>query len=179
MEKTKGLYGLMAEFDTPTEVVNAAHKAYDAGYRKMDAYTPFPIEALNEALHLKRSRVPLIALIGGIVGAVGGYLLQYWASNIAYPMNIGGRPMHTWPMFIVITFECTILVASFSAVLGMLALNKLPQPYHPVFNSPRFELASRTNFFLCIESDDPNFDAQKTREFLEQLSPTHVSEVEY
>jgi hypothetical protein len=179
MEKTKGLYGLIAEFDTPTEVVNAAHKAYEAGYRKMDAYTPFPIEELNEALHLKRSKVPLIVLIGGIVGALGGYILQYWASNITYPINIGGRPMHTWPMFIVITFECTILVASFSAVLGMLALNGLPQPYHPVFNSPRFELASRTNFFLCIESADPKFDVAETREFLEHLSPAHVSEVEY
>ncbi|HEY7545790.1 MAG TPA: DUF3341 domain-containing protein, partial [Blastocatellia bacterium] len=142
-------------------------------------YTPFPIEELNEALHLKRSKVPLIVLIGGIVGALGGYLLQYWASNIAYPINIGGRPMHTWPMFIVITFECTILVASFSAVLGMLALNGLPQPYHPVFNSPRFELASRTNFFLCIESADPKFDEAETREFLQHLNPTHLSEVEY
>jgi hypothetical protein len=179
MKKKDALYGLMAEFDTPTEIVNAAHRAREEGYRKMDAYTPFAVEELTEALALGRSRLPLIVLIGGIVGGIGGYLLQYWALNIAYPFNIGGRPINSWPMFIVIMFECTVLVAAFSAVLGMFALNGLPQPYHPVFNSPRFELASRTNFFLCIESSDPKFDPSATREFLENLCPGKVSDVEY
>jgi hypothetical protein len=178
MEKKHDLYGLIAEFDTPTEIVHAAHRVYEAGYRRVDAYTPFPIEELNEALHLGRSRLPLIVLVGGIVGGLGGYLLQYWTMAIDYPLNVGGRPLNNWPMFIVITFECIILVASFSAVLGMLGLNGLPQPYHPVFNSPRFELASRTNFFLCIEARDPQFDRRATEEFLQSLGPRNVSEVE-
>lgn len=178
MARRPGIYGLMAEFDTPTEIVAAARESYTEGYRKMDAYTPFPIEELSDALHLGRSKLPLIVLIGGIAGGLGGFLLQWWTSTVAYPINVGGRPLFSWPMFIPVTFETTILVAAFSAVLGMLALNGLPEPYHPVFNSPRFELASRTHFFLCIEATDPKFDLEKTRAFLEGIGAKEVAVVE-
>jgi len=171
------VYGLMAEFDDPNALVAAAHLARLEGYRRMDAYSPFPIEELHEALALPHTRLPLIVLIGGLVGCIGGYSLQYWAAAIAYPLNVGGKPLHSWPAFIPITFECTILVAAASAVLGMLALNGLPMPYHPVFNVPRFALASRNRFFLCIESRDPKFDLDHTRYFLESLNPREVSTV--
>lgn len=179
MAETRRLYGLMAEFVTPTDVVEAARSAYEEGYRRMDAYSPYPIEELSEAIGFHRNRLPLIVLIGGIVGCVGGFALCYWASVIAYPLNIGGRPLNSWPAFIPVTFECTILVAALSAVFGMLALNGLPQPYHPVFNVPSFETASRNHFFLCIESRDPRFDPEATRRFLESLGPTEVTDVEY
>ena len=171
------IYGLMAEFETPTALVEAAERARHEGYRCMDAYSPFPIEELTEAMGAEHTRLPLIVLIGGIVGCVGGYALEYWTQVVAYPLNIGGKPFHSWPAFIPVTFECTILVAALSAVLGMLALNGLPQPYHPVFNVPRFALASRNRFFLCIESTDPLFDLERTRRFLETLSPREVSTV--
>jgi hypothetical protein len=171
------IYGLLAEFDNPTELVAAARHVREAGYRKIDAYTPFPIEELAEALHIHDRRLPLIVLLGGITGGAGGYLLQYWCSVIAYPINVGGRPLHSWPAFIPITFETTILIAAISAVLGMLALNGLPMPYHPLFNVPRFALASRDQFFLCIEADDPIFDIEQTRRFLEELRPLAVSTV--
>ena len=171
------VYGLMAEFEDPTSLVQATHKAYHEGYRCMDAYSPYPIEELHEALGSHETRLPLIVLIGGIIGCIGGYLLQYWVSAITYPVNIGGKPLHSWPAFIPVTFECTILVAALSCVLGMLALNGLPQPYHPVFNVPRFALASRNRFFLCIESQDPKFDINGTRHFLETLSPREVTTV--
>jgi len=171
------VYGLMAEFEDPTSLVNATHKAYHEGYRRMDAYSPYPIEELHEALGSHHSRLPLIVLIGGLTGCIGGYLLQYWVSALAYPLNIGGKPLHSWPAFIPVTFECTILVAALSCVLGMLALNGLPQPYHPVFNVPRFALASRNRFFLCIESQDPKFDIEGTRRFLETLDPREVTTV--
>ena len=167
----------MAEFDDPTSLVAATERAHREGYRCMDAYSPFPIEALHDALGSRPTRLPLIVLIGGITGCIGGYLLQYWTSVIAYPLNIGGKPFHSWPAFIPVTFECTILVAALSAVLGMLALNGLPQPYHSVFNVPRFALASRNRFFLCIESVDPKFDLERTREFLITLGPREVSTV--
>jgi hypothetical protein len=173
------IYGLMAEFENPTDLVAAARKAYEAGYRKMDAYTPFPIEELNEALGLGQTWVPLIVLIGGLVGACGGYFLQYYISAIDYPLNIGGRPLHSWPAFIPVTFEMTVLVAGLSAVLGMLALNGLPMPYHPVFNVPRFALATRDRFFLCIEAIDPKFDRDETRRLLDRMTPRVVSEVEW
>jgi len=173
------LYGLMAEFETPTDVVEAARSAYEDGYRRMDAYSPYPIEELSEAIGFHKNHLPLIVLIGGIVGCLGGFALCYWASAIAYPLNIGGRPLNSWPAFIPVTFECTILVAALSAVFGMLALNGLPQPYHPVFNVPRFELASRNHFFLCIEARDPRFDREATRAFLESLGPSEVTDVEY
>jgi hypothetical protein len=171
------IYGVLAEFDTPDALVAAVRQARDAGYRKMDAYTPFPVEELTEALELGRTWVPSIVLVGGILGALLGYSLQYYISVIDYPINIGGRPLHSWPSFIPVAFETTILGAALSAVLGMLALNGLPMPYHPVFNAPRFALASRNRFFLCIESRDPKFDREETQRFLENLDPRGVSEV--
>jgi len=171
------VHGLMAEFDDARHLVLAAASAREAGYRRMDAYSPFPIEELHEALGAHHSRLPLIVLIGGAVGCIGGFLLQYWASAIAYPVNVGGRPFNSWPAFIPVTFECTILGAALSAVFGMLALNGLPMPYHPVFNVPRFALASRNRFFLCIEARDRQFDLEKTRAFLEGLKAREVSTV--
>ena len=171
------IHGLMAEFDDPTSLVTATERAYGAGYRRMDAYSPFPIEELHHALGEGHTRLPLIVLIGGLCGCLGGYGLQLWVAAAAYPINVGGRPYHSWPAFIPITFECTILVAALAAVLGMLALNGLPQPYHPVFNVPRFALASRNRFFLCIQAEDPRFDLEETRRFLETLNPREVSTV--
>jgi hypothetical protein len=175
--KRPAVYGLMAEFEDPTSLVAATHHAYREGYRSMDAYSPYPIEELHEALGSPHTRLPLIVLIGGLTGCIGGYLLQYWVSAMAYPINIGGKPIHSWPAFIPVTFECTILVAALSCVLGMLALNGLPQPYHPVFNVARFALASRNRFFLCIESKDPKFDIEGTRRFLETTNPREVTTV--
>src|ERR1700720_2633 len=165
------VYGVMAEFDDPNALVVATRRAYLEGYRRMDAYSPFPIEELHDALGSRHTRLPLIVLIGGLVGCIGGYGLQYWVSALAYPINIGGKPLHSWPAFIPVTFECTILVAALSAVFGMLALNGLPMPYHPVFNVSRFALASRKRFFLCIEARDARFDLEKTRAFLQTLGP--------
>ena len=173
----KPIYGLMAEFDNPTALVNAARTAREKGYRKLDAYSPFPIEELSDALHLHKNKLPLIVLIGGILGGLSGYLLQYYVTVIYFPINIAGRPLHSWPAYIIITFELTILFAALSAVFGLLALCGLPMPYHPAFNVPRFALASRNRFFLCIESGDPLFDHDKTSEFLETLGPREVSEV--
>jgi hypothetical protein len=171
-------YGLMAEFDDPGALVTATSKAHEAGYRRMDAYSPFPIEELHQAMGAHHSRLPLIVLIGGLVGCIGGFALQYWVSVMAYPLNIGGRPFNSWPAFIPVTFECTILGASLAAVLGMLALNGLPMPYHAVFNVTRFALASRNRFFLCIEARDRQFDLDATRSFLESLGPREVSVVD-
>ena len=170
-------YGLMAEFDNPTALVNATRAVREKGYRKIDAYTPFPIEALTDALHLHKNMLPLIVLIGGIVGGALGYLLQYYVTVWHYPLNIAGRPLHSWPAYIIITFEMTILFAAISCVLGLFGLCGLPQPYHPTFNVPRFGLASQNRFFLCIESTDPLFDAHKTAEFLEELDAREVSEI--
>jgi hypothetical protein len=171
------VHGLMAEFDDPNALVVAAQRARLEGYRHMDAYSPFPIEELHEALALPRTRLPLIVLIGGLVGCIGGYALQYWVAVVENPFNVGGRPLHSWPAFIPVTFEMTILVAALSAVLGMLALNGLPMLYHPVFNVSRFALASRNRFFLCIEARDTRFDLDKTRAFLHSLGPREVSTV--
>jgi hypothetical protein len=172
------LWGLLAEFHTPDAVVAAARAARGAGYQKIDAYTPFPIEELSHELSPHRSKVPLIVLIGGLFGAVGGFGLCYWASVIEYPLNIGGRPFNSWPAFIPITFECTILLAGISAVVGMIAVNGLPQPYHPLFNVPGFALASRDRYFLSVEATDPSFDRTATADFLRGLAATEVSEVE-
>ena len=172
------LYGLLAEFDSPAALVAAAEKTRAAGYRRLDAYTPFPIEELAHALGHHRSLVPYLVLAGGISGALGGFGLCYWASVIAYPLNIGGRPFNSWPSFLPVTFECTILLASFAAVFGMFALNGLPRPHHPVFNVDRFRHASRDRYYLCIEAEDPRFDRTATRNFLVSLHPSEVSEVE-
>jgi hypothetical protein len=172
------IYGLMAEFDSPDALVAAARSAFAEGFRKMDGYSPFPVDGLAEALGFHRTRVPLIVLIGGIIGCLGGFFLQYWVSVIDYPINVGGRPLNSWPAFVPVTFELTILIAALSAFLGVLALNGLPMPYHPVFNVDRFELASRNRFFLCIESGDPKFDSDRTRKFLESVGSQGVYEVE-
>jgi len=171
------LYGLVAEFDNPSDLVAAANAARLEGYRRMDAYSPIPIEELHEALGFRHTRLPFIVLMGGLAGLVGGYGLEYWSSVIAYPMNVGGRPFHSWPQFIPVTFETTVLGAALTCFVGMWALNKLPQPYHPVFNVPAFARASSDRFFLCIESGDPRFEHEATWQFLESLHPLGVSEV--
>ena len=173
------IYGLLAEFHSVTDVVAAARKTTEAGYRTVDAYSPFPIEAMAEALELPKSRLPFLVLMGGITGLLTGFLLQYWSAVIAYPFNIGGRPVFSWPAFIPPTFETTILFAAGTAVFGLLGLNGLPQPYHPVFNVPSFVLASRDHFFLLIEATDPKFDRTGTRTFLESLGAENVAEVEH
>jgi hypothetical protein len=172
-----GLYGLMAEFAGPEELVGATRRAREAGYRSINAYSPFPIEDLSEALDFRRTLVRPIVLIGGLTGAVTGFLLQWWVTAVDYPINVGGRPYSSWQSYIPITFEMMVLVAALSAVIGMIALNGLPMPYHPVFNVPAFARASRDRFFLCIESNDPRFDPQATRRFLETLDPIEVSDV--
>ena len=173
------IYGLLAEFNDLNEVISAVKRVREAGYRHLDAYTPFPVEELSEAMGIHHSRLPLIVLIGGIIGACAGYGLQYWTAAVDYPIIVGGRPFHSWVSFIPVTFECTVLFAALSAVLGMLALNGLPMPYHPVFNVPRFALATRERFFVCIEATDPLFDRDGTRRFLERLIPRAISEVEH
>jgi hypothetical protein len=167
----------MAEFDSPSALVSAARAARAKGYRNLDAYSPFPIEELTDALHLHKNKLPLIVLAGGVIGGLTGFFLQYWIAVVYFPINIAGRPLNSWPSFIVITFELTILFASLSAVLGMMALCGLPMPYHPVFNVPRFSAASRNRFFLCIEAADPLFDRAQTSQFLGTLEPKEVSEV--
>ncbi len=169
---------MLAEFDSPEDLVAAGERAYADGYRRMDAYTPFPVHGLADAIGFRTNRLPLLVLIGGIVGAGVGFFSQYYAAVIDYPLNVGGRPLNSWPAFIPITFEVTILVAATTAVLGMLALNGLPQPYHPVFNAPRFALATRDRFFLCIEATDPRFDFEATRRFLESLGAKEVTDVD-
>ncbi|MBO0719296.1 MAG: DUF3341 domain-containing protein [Blastocatellia bacterium] len=172
------MYGVIAEFDDPNAVVAAARRTFDAGYRRINAYSPYPIEELSEAIGYHRSYVPLVVLIGGILGGLGGFSLQAWVSAIAYPLNVGGRPLISTPAFIPITFECTVLVAALSAFVSMIIMNRLPQPYHPVFNVPAFDRASQDRFFLCIKADDPRFSATETRAFLEGLGARSVSEVD-
>jgi len=167
----------MAEFEDPTSLVNAAHAAYQMGFRKLDAYTPFPIEELSDVLHLHKNKLPLIVLGGGLVGGLTGYLMQYFVSVIYFPINVAGRPLHSWPSYIIITFELTILFAAIATVMGLLGLCGLPMPYHPVFNVPRFSAASRDRFFLCIEATDPMFNLQTTSRFLESMEAKEVSEV--
>ena len=172
------LYGLIAEFDSPADLVAAARRTREAGYRAIDGYSPFPIHEMTEALGIRRTRLPIGVLIGGLLGAGTALLMMWFSSAVHYPINVGGRPLASWPMFIPITFELTILFASFFAVLGMLGANGLPMPYHPVFNAPRFALASRDRFFLSIEARDPLFDLVKTRDFLESVGGHDVTEVE-
>lgn len=171
------LYGLLAEFDTPETLRSAVTQAYAQGYRRMEAYSPFPVEGLAGALGHPRSRLPIVTLAGGIIGGITGYGMQYYASVIAYPMNVGGRPWHSWPAFIPITFELTILGAALFTVFGMLGLNGLPMPYHALFNVPQFKRASRDHFFLCIQTRDPLFDSRAATDFLKQSGAFEVHEV--
>ncbi len=172
------VYGMVAEFDDPDVVLSAAQRTYKEGYRQFEAYTPFPIHGLDEAVGFKKNMVAPVVLIGGLAGASTGFLMQYIATCLHYPYLIGGRPLMSWPMYIPITFELGILFAAFSAFIGMFAMNGLPMPYHPIFNAPRFELATRDAFFLCIEVTDDKYDEGETRTFLEGLGAKQVSVVE-
>ena len=173
------VYGMLAEFVTPQALLEAVQQAKARGYSKMDAFTPYPVEAVSEEIeNHRKSKVPLLVLLGGITGAVAGFGMQLWISAAGYPLNIGGRPLNSWPAFVPATFEMTILCAAFAAVVGMFALNKLPQPYHPVFNVPSFERATQDRCFLLIEAEDAKFDVQETRTFLESLGPEEVTDVE-
>jgi Protein of unknown function (DUF3341) len=169
-------YGLMAEFATHEELLRAAEKAHAVGFRKMDGFAPFPVEGLAEALG-KKTRLPLLVLIGGIMGGLGAYFMEWDANVISYPINIGGRPLNSWPAFIPITFELTVLAASLTAFFFSLGLSGLPHPYHPVFNVPEFERASQDRFFLCIEATDRIFHPEQTRQFLQSLNPLMIAEV--
>ncbi|MGA2357266.1 MAG: DUF3341 domain-containing protein [Terriglobales bacterium] len=171
------VYGLMAEFDSAQELLDAAHKTHEAGYHKVDAYSPFPIEGLAEAIGFHKNRVALVVLIGALVGGISAFALQYWVAVITYPTNIGGRPYFSWPSFIIVTFELTILFGGISSAVGMIALNGLPMPYHPVFNVAEFAKASENKFFLVVESADPKYDPAATRSFLNGLAPRMISEV--
>ncbi len=174
-----GMYGLMAEFKHPEELLEAAHHAFSAGYRKMEGYSPMPIEGLSDALGFKRHFVSLVVLTGGICGMFGGFLLMFWITTVAYAHNVAGHPMNSWVSYIPPTFETTVLCAALSAVIGMFAMNGLPEPYHPVFNVPEFAArGARDRFFLVIETADPLFDPQKTREFMDGLHPMGVFDVE-
>ena len=171
------IYGVMGEFENPEELIHAAKRIREAGYRHVDAYAPFPVEGLSEALGLKRNLVPLLTLTGGLLGGLGGFLFQYWVAAVSYPLNVGGRPFNSWPAFIPVTFELTVLGASLFSVFGMLVLNKLPQPYHPVFNVERFSHATTDRFFLCVEAHDPKFHLEEVARLLQSLHALHVSEV--
>jgi hypothetical protein len=168
------VYGLMAEFNSASELLAAAEQVRGAGFTRTDAYSPFPIHGLAEAIGFHERIIPKIVLGAGITGMLAGYGLEYWTQVIAYPMNIGGRPFHAWVNFIPPAFETTILFGAFAAALSMIALNGLPQPYHPVFNNPRFRRASQDSFFLAIEASDPKFDLDQTRAFLGGLNPREV-----
>ncbi len=172
------VWGMLGEFERPDQLVLAAQRAREAGYRRMDAYTPFPIHGLSEALGLPPSKLPLVVLVGGIIGCATALGMQWFSSTVHYPMNVGGRPFASWPSFIPITFELTVLFAAGAAVFGMLGMNGLPMPYHPVFNAPRFAFASRDRFFLGLEARDPKFDLEKTRVFLESLGAREIVTVE-
>lgn len=174
----KGLHGLLAEFRDPEQLLHAARRARKEGYTRMDAYTPYPVEGLAEALGFEKTRVPLLVLLGGVLGAVGGYALQYGLNVVDYPINIGGRPLNSVPAWVPVTFEMTILCAALFAVFGMLALNRLPMPYHPVFNVPDFALATTDRLFLALEASDPRFDAAHARSLLEGLGPKGVWDIE-
>ena len=172
-----GTYGIIAEFSTPSELMTAAEAARDAGYTHTDAFSPFPIHGLHEAVGMRSTGMSALVLAGGIIGGIGGFFMCWYANVVAYPLNIGGKPLNSWPAWIPITFECAILLAAFAAVFGMLALNGLPMPYHPVFNVRRFDQASRDKFFLVIQARDPKFDFDGVWTFLESLQPREVIDV--
>jgi hypothetical protein len=174
-----GMYGLIAEFDHPDDVLRATRDAYARGYRMMEAYTPFPIEGLAEALGFHRNRMAAIVFLGGLAGGIGGYFMQWYSAVVSFPIDVGGRPFHSWPSFIPITFEMTVLGAALAAVFGMLGLNGLPRPHHPVFNVSSFALATRNRFFLCLQSRDALFDPATARQFLEEQHPRSISEVPF
>ncbi len=176
-EPKSGPYAMVALFETPEALYDAAHRTREAGYTVTDCHTPVPVHGLAEALGMKRSKISQLVLIGGTLGAIGGLSLQYWVSAITYPINVGGRPYFSWPSFIPIIFECTILGAALTTIISLIVLNGLPQPYHPVFDTPDFDRASGDGFFLAIEAVDPIYDAAKTRAFLDGLNPTAVNEV--
>ena len=177
LSELPAIHGAMAEFDTPEDLLSAAERAYAEGYRRMDAYAPMPVAGLAEAIGYRKNYVALAVLLGGIFGCSGGYFLLWWITVIAYPHNVGGRPLHSWPSYIPITFECMILIASLTALISMLAMNGLPKPYHPVFNVPAFDRASIDKFFLCIESSDPKFRIDDTLGFLRGTGAKEVSVV--
>jgi hypothetical protein len=170
-------WALMAEYETAEDLVAAAQAAHDAGYRHAEAYAPYAVEGLAEAVGFRRSRIPALVLIGGLVGGAGGYFLQWYAAVRSYPENIGGRPLHSWPMFIPVTFEMIVLVAALTAFVAVLAGNGLPRLSHPIFDAPDFDLASRNRFFLCLRTDDPAFDEARARELLSTRSPLRIAEV--
>ncbi|MBW7929236.1 MAG: DUF3341 domain-containing protein [Fimbriimonadaceae bacterium] len=172
------LHGILAEFDDPDDLLEAAERTHAAGYTRVEAYTPFPVHGLSEAIGFKEAKVPWLIFVCGVIGAFAGLGLQYYTAVIDYPMNVGGRPNFSWPSFFPVTFECTILFAAFGAVFGMLGMNGMPRPHHPIFGGKNFELASQNKFFLCVESDDPQFDPSRVSEFLRGLGAQHVSEVE-
>jgi len=173
------VYGLLGEFATAEDLTEAVESVRKEGYARIDAYSPMPVEGLTRALGLRHSRLPFLVLVGGVIGGLTGYLMQWWMLVVSYPLNVGGRPLHSWPAFIPITFELTILGASLTAVLGMLGLNGLPQPYHPLFNVPEFSLASQNRFFLCVEARDKLFDLDRSRELLERLGALKTTLVEH
>ena len=173
----EGTYGIMAEFNDPQSLLDAANAAREAGYKDLDAYSPFPIHGLSAAIGFGRTKLSAVVLAMGILGGAGGFFMQWYANVISYPLNIGGKPLNSWPAWIPITFECTILLAAFGAVFGMLALNGLPMPYHPVFNVRRFDSASRDKFFLVIQARDPRFKLEEARSFLQTLGPREVTDV--
>jgi hypothetical protein len=174
---TQALHGVMAEFDSGQALVDAARKTMASGFTNVEAYTPIPIEELNDIIHKKRTKLPLFSLLGGLAGMATGFGLQYWASAIAYPFNIGGRPLASWPAFIVPSYELTILFSALTTTIAMILFNGLPQPYHPVFNVPRFSLATTDKFFLVIEAADPKFDQAVTSRFLQELGAKGVYDV--
>jgi hypothetical protein len=180
MPPREGIYGLLAEFNTPRDMVLATEQAHQAGYRRMECYTPYPVEEAAEALRFHKNRVPLMCLLGGLMGLTTAFLMETWINTMAYPLNIAGRPLMSWPAFIIPAYEWTILFAGLSAAFAMIAMNGLPQTYHPLFNAPNFRNGATTDkFFLCLEATDPKFSPGETRAFLEQFAAVSVVEVDH